>query len=55
MREISDDDKIEDRQLANKLADKISKLRQKIDAVGNTPIRQKMDELLRDAWLLTQK
>jgi hypothetical protein len=55
MKEIRDDDRIEDRQLADKLAKKISKLRQQIDAVGNTPIRQNLDELLRDAWLLTRK
>ena len=55
MKEIRDDERIEDRQLADKLAMKISKLRQQIDAVGNTPIRQNLDELLRDAWLLTRK
>jgi hypothetical protein len=47
---------IQDRKLAEQIMKKVSELRRHlVDAVGHTPTRQEMDELLCKVWLLAKK
>ena len=48
------EDEVEDRELAEEIMKKVTKLRRKIDAVGNSRIRQQMDEYLCRVWLLAR-